>query len=167
MDLASQASLFRHPTIEDRAWHEAGHAVARLALGLRVEFVFVREDYTPEGGLTGHYEADAVALYRADRELYRKTMRLVKLAGDIVDIRRRVWAGHHIEALLRELGATDPLHPSPEINAEFDRWWRETHELVGSHWLAIGRLAEAILVSPDQCLRDLPLEYLAVLEKPS
>jgi hypothetical protein len=167
MDLASLAKQFRQPTTEDRAWHEAGHAVTRLALGLRVEFVFVRDDYSPEGGLTGHYREDALALYRADRGRYRRTMRLVKLAGDIVDSRRRVWAGHHIEALLRELGGTDPLHPGPEVEAEFRRWWRETDELVGSHWLAISRLAEAILASPNRELRDLPLEYLAELEKPS
>jgi hypothetical protein len=77
----------RPQALEDVAWHEAGHAVTRLALGLPVESVQVAEppwSDDQERGLTCPDVAAASRLRQTDPQAYQRARHVITLAGDAI-----------------------------------------------------------------------------------
>jgi hypothetical protein len=77
-----------------------------------------------------------------------------------------VRGARHQQAFLETLIATNPARSRPEIFKVFFLWLSEAVDLVQAHWLAISRLAEALLARPDRSLHALQLEDLVELERP-
>ena len=164
----------RPPEFADAAWHEAGHAVTRLALGFEIEEIWVTElpsqDGNPHRGETvAKANAFLYGLRDGNPAEYERRLRLAKLAGDLVDERRHVQhAAHKVEVLLA-LGGVQTFDTELLRNAElleaFERWCAEARRLVDRHWLGIERLAARLIASPDHRLRDLGGRDLVDLER--
>lgn len=119
----------------DTAWHEAGHAVAMLALGVRVSSVWLTGERAAVGRLVGRAQADVLSIMDTDERVHH----LHNLAGDAVDKRRSgLFGGSHVLDVSREVG--------PDA---FPALWDEARALVEDHWQAIERLALALLEAPD------------------
>ena len=172
----------RPPTFDDAAWHEAGHAVARLVLGFEVEEMWVTYAPQPDGNphrgeTTCKANQFFYILRNLNRPEYDRRLVLVTLAGDLVDERRRVAHGAHKAEILCRLGGRQPkdaadgqvlaeLFSNAQLLSIFEQQCTQARRLIDLHWLAVERLAGHLLASPGHRLRDLRARDLADLARP-
>lgn len=131
----------------DSAYHESGHAVIALALGIPVSSVTITSERAAIGRATGNTQLDAVTLMT--RPWSRRTGRIQRLAGFVADevhIERTPELG---ESLQRS-SADHIIEVCDEVGVEAMRkLLAETRSLVAEHWGSIEQLAGALLDSLD------------------
>ena len=121
------------------AYHEAGHAVVAVALGMPVESVWITGERSAVGRVLGTTQVDPIWLHESTPSL--QDALLQGLAGDAVDARRGVFDGAHVLLAHERFGE--------EI---FREAWTETQRLVADHWSEIERVATALLADPNHDL---------------
>jgi hypothetical protein len=135
------------------AWHEAGHAVAALAVGARFSSASIHHGRDTEG---------RVHRIRGGAE----QAFVIDAAGQIAE-RLRTWTMLDRDDQLREWLATwkgdggDARHFRRAIGARFDECaaWRHSEQVLTPLRLAIRQVARALLVHP----RHLPYDVVAAI----
>jgi hypothetical protein len=142
------------------AWHEAGHAVAALALGASFSSASIHHGCATEGrvhGIRVHPAgpaADLAFVIDAGGQIAERLMNWTMLTGDD-DLRRwlRDWRGDGGDAR-RFRRALGPRFGHDELGA-----WRYSEQLLTPRRLQIRQVARALLVHP----RHMPYHVVAAL----
>jgi hypothetical protein len=155
-DLGAAASFAPARTAAVRtAWHEAGHAVAALAVGARFSSASIRHGGTSQGRVHGIQGGGEQAF-------------VIDAAGQIAE-RLRDWSMFTADDQLRAWLATwrgdggDALRFRRDIRARFGddefRAWRHCEQVLTPLRLRIRQVARALLVYP----RHLPYQVAAAI----
>lgn len=137
------------------AWHEAGHAVAALAVGARFSSASIYHGHASAGRVLGVAGAgDLAFVIDAAGQIAERLRDWTMLAGDA-----------ELRAWLREWRGDggDGRHFRASIGGRFGTderaAWRYSEQLLSPRRLAIRQVARALLVHP----RHLPYEVVATL----
>ena len=155
----------RRTSIIHDAYHEAGHAVVGLVLGLPVSSVWlVEEGRTPKGGLSGRTQFVGWGF----SPLPEHEKMIANLAGDIAGGRYRglePWNGRGDENHV--LDAMDRLGPGSltEGTGPLSLLMAEATALVEEHWADIERLA-VVLAREHELYNLAPETWRAAIGAP-
>jgi hypothetical protein len=136
------------------AWHEAGHAVAALAVGARFSSASISHGHRSEGRVHGITGAEQAFLIDAAGQIAERLMDWTMLEGD-EDLRQwlRTWQHGDARRFRQSIAAQ---FGTDEIAA-----WRYCEQQLTPHRMQIRELARALLVYP----RHLPYNVAAELSR--
>lgn len=127
---------------EFTAWHEAGHVIVGISLGIRFvsSRVGAEDDPTsPEMGRSRHDTLRNTLNGTTERDL-----RVMRLAGDAVSWRRGVREDSvHMHEVIYGVG-----------QEAFEPLWSEAKAAVDANWSRIERFANKLLSAPGQMLGE-------------
>jgi ATP-dependent Zn protease len=141
----------RASTLEEVAYHEAGHVVVGHRLGVELASVDILSD--GQGG-NGHTVFNVPRWFRPSatmderRRRYAEAVVTTFLAGPIAEARVAGFhnlegSGYDLDAVAREWLRL--LEPPERYEAQLDELTAEAEKLVDENWPAIERLAQALL----------------------
>ena len=141
----------RASTLEEVAYHEAGHVAAGHRLGVELASVDILRD--GEGG-NGHTVFNVPSWFRPSAQLDERRRRYAEavvttfLAGPIAEARVAGFhnlegSGYDLDAVAREWLRL--LEPPERHAARLDQLTAQAENLVDADWPAIERIAQALL----------------------
>jgi hypothetical protein len=157
--------------IRHRAIHEAGHAVAMLALGRTVDRIWITDEHTTGTGHEGQVEFTWALQRGEDEQLAAMLAAGERTANMWLHVTSRwtkdtAWAAERgalsdRTQLFNVLGGTD--------RTERDLWeWacQAADRLLTGRWQMVGALADALLASPTLRLERGQINAIAARHKP-